>query len=44
MDFIESEARYTTLRKTFPELADELFVAAEADAKAKYAKYKKLAE
>ena len=44
MDFINSEVRYTSLRQTFPELADELFVAAEADAKAKYAKYKKLAE
>ena len=44
MDFINSEVRYTTLRKTFPELADELFAAAEADATAKYAKYKKLSE
>ena len=44
MDFINSEVRYTTLRKTFPELADELFAAAEADAKGKYEKYKKLSE
>ena len=44
MDFIESEVRYTSLRKTFPELAEELFAAAEEDAKNKYEKYKKLAE
>ena len=44
MDFINSEVRYTSLRKTFPELADELFEAAEGDAKAKYEQYKKLAE
>ena len=44
MDFIESEVRYTSLRKTFPELADELFKEAEKDAKSRYEKYKKLAE
>ena len=44
MDFIESEVRYTSLRKTFPEVADELFKAAEADANARYEQYKKLAE
>jgi pyruvate-ferredoxin/flavodoxin oxidoreductase len=44
MDFINSEVRYTSLRKTFPELADELFALAEADAKARYDQYKRLAE
>ncbi|HHX13177.1 MAG TPA: pyruvate:ferredoxin (flavodoxin) oxidoreductase, partial [Clostridiales bacterium] len=44
MDFINSEVRYTTLRQTFPELADELFAAAEADAKSRLDQYKKLAE
>ncbi len=44
MDFINSEVRYTSLRLTFPEVADELFEAAEKDAKARYEQYKKLAE
>ena len=44
MDFINSEVRYTSLRRTFPETAEELFKAAEADAKARYEQYKKLAE
>ncbi len=43
-DFIESEVRYTSLSRTFPEEAEELFKAAEEDAKAKYENYKKLAE
>src|SRR5699024_2627569 len=30
MDFINSEVRYTKLKATFPELADELFAAAES--------------
>ena len=44
MDFINSEVRYTSLRKTFPEMADELFAAAEKNAKQKYETYKKMAE
>lgn len=39
MDFINSEIRYTSLRKTFPEIADVLFKEAEKDAKEKYQKY-----
>ncbi|SHJ39382.1 pyruvate:ferredoxin (flavodoxin) oxidoreductase, partial [Lutispora thermophila] len=39
MDFINSEIRYTSLRKTFPETADMLFKEAEKDAKEKYEKY-----
>ena len=44
MDFINSEVRYTSLRRTFPEVADELFAAAEKDAKVRYEQYKKMAE
>ena len=43
-DFIQSENRYTALSVTFPEIAEELFEKTEADAKARYAKYKALAE
>jgi pyruvate-ferredoxin/flavodoxin oxidoreductase len=41
--FINGEIRYATLKRQFPELADELFVKAEAEAKARYEYYKKLA-
>ncbi len=44
MDFINSEVRYTSLRLTFPDLADELFAAAERDANARYEQYKRLSE
>ena len=44
MDFINSEVRYTSLRKKFPELADELFAAAERSAKQRYESYKRMAE
>ena len=44
MDFLNSEVRYTSLKITFPEIADELFKAAEQDAKERYEKYKKMAE
>ncbi|QAT60925.1 pyruvate:ferredoxin (flavodoxin) oxidoreductase [Acidilutibacter cellobiosedens] len=44
MDFINGEVRYTSLKKTFPESADELFKKAEEDAKERYEKYKKMAE
>ncbi len=43
-EFIQSENRYTALSVTFPEIAEELFEKTEADAKARYAKYKALAE
>jgi hypothetical protein len=39
-----SEVRYTSLMKTFPEQAEELFAKAEQDAKEKYETYKKLAQ
>ena len=43
-EFIESEVRYSSLKIAFPETADELFNAAEADAKRRLASYKRLAE
>ncbi len=43
-DFLESEVRYTSLRRSFPEDADALYQAAEADAKHRYNTYKKLAD
>jgi len=43
-DFLMSEVRYTSLMKTFPEQAEELFAKAEQDAKEKYETYKKLAQ
>jgi len=44
MDFINSEVRYTSLKIAFPEIAEELYKAAERDAKARYEQYKKMAE
>jgi pyruvate-ferredoxin/flavodoxin oxidoreductase len=43
-DFLHSEVRYTSLIKTFPEQAKELFAAAEENAKWRYQSYKRLAE
>ncbi len=43
-DFIMGEARYTRLAQSFPERAKELFAKAEATAKAKYERLKKLVE
>jgi pyruvate-ferredoxin/flavodoxin oxidoreductase len=43
-DFITSEIRYNTLKKQFPETAEELFKKAEEDAKERYEFYKKLSE
>ena len=43
MEFINSEVRYTSLRKSFPEIADELFEQAEKDAKERYESYKRMA-
>ncbi len=44
IDFLNSEVRYTSLKKTFPDIADELYGMAEINAKQKYEKYKKMAE
>ena len=42
-DFITSEVRYTSLQKKFPDLAEQLFEAAEKNAKARYESYKRMA-
>jgi hypothetical protein len=43
-DFIMGEVRYSSLMKTFPQEAEELFVATERNAKLRYEGYKKLSE
>ncbi len=43
-DFILSEVRYSSLVKTFPDLAESLFQAAEKDARKRYDIYKKMSE
>ncbi|MBQ8091650.1 MAG: pyruvate:ferredoxin (flavodoxin) oxidoreductase [Pyramidobacter sp.] len=43
-DFLMSENRYTSLAKTNPALAEELYAKAERDAKRRYQVYKSLAE
>ena len=43
-DFIMDEVRYNSLMKTFPQEAEELFVATERNAKLRYEGYKKLSE
>ena len=43
-EFLTGEVRYAALAKVFPELADSLFDKTQADAKARYETYKKLAE
>ena len=43
-EFISSEVRYSSLKRTFPEIADELFAKTEQDAKERYESYKRLAE
>ena len=43
-DFLKSEVRYTSLQKSFPEVADDLFERAENDAKWRYNSYKRLTD
>ncbi|PIF01832.1 MAG: pyruvate:ferredoxin (flavodoxin) oxidoreductase [Paludibacter sp.] len=43
-DFLKGEVRYTALLKQFPEEAEELFKAAEENAKWRYKSYKRLAQ
>ncbi|MDW7669489.1 MAG: pyruvate:ferredoxin (flavodoxin) oxidoreductase [Bacillota bacterium] len=43
-DFLLSEVRYTSLQRTFPEIAEDLFQKAEKDAKERYEGYKRMAE
>jgi pyruvate-ferredoxin/flavodoxin oxidoreductase len=42
-DFLKSEVRYTSLLKSFPDQAEELFLAAEENAKWRYNSYKRIA-
>jgi len=44
MDFINGEIRYTSLKNTFPGIAEEMFKAAEEDSKERYLSYKRMAE
>lgn len=41
--FLNGEVRYTSLKKAFPEVADQLFAAAEENAKWRYASYTRMA-
>ena len=43
-EFLMGEVRYASLTKTFPEIAKELFGKAEEEARAKYERYKTMAE
>lgn len=43
-EFLRGEVRYSSLERTFPEVAKELFEQTEKDARARYAKYKALAQ
>ncbi|MCG2791761.1 MAG: pyruvate:ferredoxin (flavodoxin) oxidoreductase, partial [Actinomycetia bacterium] len=43
-EFLMGEVRYASLTKTFPEIAKDLFGKAEEEAKAKYEKYRAMAE
>ncbi|MDR1003641.1 MAG: pyruvate:ferredoxin (flavodoxin) oxidoreductase [Prevotellaceae bacterium] len=42
-DFLKSEVRYSSLMKQYPQEADELFDAAEGNARSRYNQYKRLA-
>ena len=42
-DFLDTEVRYTSLKRSFPEVAEELFQEAEKNAKARYESYKRMA-
>ncbi len=43
-DFIEGEIRYSQIKNTFPEIAENLFAEAEKHAKERYETYRRLAE
>jgi pyruvate-ferredoxin/flavodoxin oxidoreductase len=43
-DFLMGEVRYASLTKTFPDIAEDLFSRAEENARAKYIKYREMAE
>lgn len=43
-EFLDGEVRYTSLKKTFPDIAEELYVKAKKDAQERYESYKRMAE
>ena len=43
-EFLKGEVRYTSLERSFPEIAEELYVEAEHAAMERYANYKRMAE
>lgn len=43
-DFINGEIRYSSLKTTFPDIADEMFALSEKNAKERYESYKKLSQ
>ena len=43
-EFLDKQIRYTSLKTTFPEIAEELFDKAEEEAKERYAGYKRMSE
>jgi len=43
-DFLQGEVRYTSLKKEFPAIANDLFKAAEENARWRYNSYKRLAQ
>lgn len=43
-EFLRGEVRFSSLERTFPEEAESLFARTESEAKARYAKYKALAQ
>ena len=42
-EFLNGEVRYTSLKKSFPAIADELFQSAQENAKWRYDSYKRMA-
>ena len=44
MDFLMGENRFASLKNNFPEKADALYAKTVADVKARYEKYRKMAE
>jgi pyruvate-ferredoxin/flavodoxin oxidoreductase len=43
-EFLEGEVRYSSLKQQFPEVAEQLFVKAEKDAKDRYDGYVRMTE
>jgi pyruvate-ferredoxin/flavodoxin oxidoreductase len=43
LKFLDGEVRYTSLKKTFPDIAEELFAKAREDAEERYENYKRMA-